>query len=46
MEPDRYTIEEFLGPDLYRVYRAIAVREQGSILAVVRDALRKARGEG
>ena len=42
----RYTIAEFLGAHLYRIYRETAAREHSSILAVVRDTLRKARGEG
>ena len=42
----RYSIAEFLGAHLYRVYRDVAVREHSSILAVVRDVLRKnAEGE-
>lgn len=40
-EPARYSIAEMLGSHLYRVYREIAAREHSSILAVVRDVLRK-----
>lgn len=40
-ESDRYTIAEFLGSQLYRIYRDAAVREHTSILSLVRDILRK-----
>jgi len=38
---DTYSMKDFLGSSLYRLYRDIACREQSSILAVVRDVLRK-----
>ena len=34
-------LEELLGPRLYSAYRDIAVRERSSVIAVVRDVLRK-----
>lgn len=37
----QYTVREILGPYLYRVYREIANREHSSVVAVIRDVLRK-----
>jgi hypothetical protein len=46
-EHEEHIVKTLLGPALFKIYRDIAVREQSSIVAVVRDILRKnAEGQG